>query len=348
MQPNTNREYGIDIARILAMFFVCVLHMGAWHGGGVKYAPTTGDYTAAVLFWSLAFVGVNLFMMISGYLGICRIWKFKSLFRLWLQVVFYLMGGFLIVYLQTGSCLRADLLFNKLFPIPFANAYWYFTAYAGAFFFFPYLNKGFLVLTKQEREKLLLTLFVVICLFGLFNKHVWGGLNAVWMLVMYLAGAYLKLHPLQLRARHLLLIYIAGSLIGGALFMLDEHLKMHTAHDIPIPGLSYTSPFVVCASVACFALCTRLQPQAPWLRKAIVAVAPLTFAVYLIQSHPMLAAYIHYFCRISSRYTHYHWWHTPVLAILLFIVCIGIDYLRLRLFTIIGHLFSRKAHEERT
>lgn len=348
MQPNTNREYGIDIARILAMFFVCVLHMGAWHGGGVMNAPTTGDYTAAVLFWSLAFVGVNLFMMISGYLGIYRTWKFKSLFRLWLQVAFYLMGGFLFVYLLAGKFMPLGLMLWRVFPIPFANSYWYFTAYAGAFFFFPYLNKGFLILNKREREKLLLLLFVVICLFGFFNKHVWGGMNAVWMLVMYLAGAYLKLHPLKLRNRHLLSLYIIGSFAGGGLFILDAYLRQNTSFDLPIPALSYTSPFVVCASVACFTLCSRLKPQAAWLRKAIVMVAPLTFAVYLIQSHPMISAYIRLFCINAARYTHYHWWHTPVLAILLFIVCLGIDYLRLRLFTIIGHLFSRKAHEERT
>lgn len=346
MQKSATRDYGIDIARILAMFFVCVLHMGAWCGDGIANAPTPEDYTAAVLFWSLAYVGVNLFMMISGYLGIHRTWKFKSFLRLWLQVAFYLMGGFLFAYTVFGSYMQPRIFLFKIFPIPFANAYWYFTAYAGAFFLFPYLNKAFLILTKSEREKLLCTLFAIICLFGFFNQHVWGGQNAVWMLVMYLTGAYLKLHPLKLKTQHLLLVYIFFSLAGGGLYMLQDYLSHHTALNLPIPNLDYTSPFVVCASVACLAFCTRLQPQSLLLRKAIVTIAPLTFAVYLIQSHPFFSGRFHDICTWASRYTHYSWWHIPVLAILLFGFCLCIDYLRLRLFNFIGGLLSKKEPKE--
>lgn len=346
MQEQPPRNYGIDIARILAMFFICVLHMGAWCGEGIAKAPTSGDYTVAVLFWSLAYVGVNLFMMISGYLGINRTWKFKSFLRLWLQVVFYLMGGFLLAYAVFGSCLQTRIFLFKIFPIPFANAYWYFTAYAGAFFLFPYLNKGFLALTKSEREKLLGILFIIICLFGFFNRHVWGGQNAVWMLVMYLTGAYLKLHPLQLKTRHLLMIYIFFSLLGGSLYILNNYLSSHTSLYLPIPNLNYTSPFVVCASVACLTLCTRLQPQSAILRKTIITIAPLTFAVYLIQSHPFFSGRFHDICSWAARYTHYSWWHIPVLSILLFVFCLCIDYLRLRLFNFIGQVFARKTSKK--
>lgn len=339
MKKGLSRDYGIDIARILAMFLVCVLHVGGcWRG--MANAPTMFDRAAAVTYWSLAYVAVDLFMLITGYLGINRTWKIKSYLRLWGQVAFYLMGGFLFAYSLNGACCSWSYFIANIFPIPCANAYWYFTAYSGAFFFFPYLNKVFLALTKHEREKLLLTLFLIICVFGFYNKHVWGGYNAVWMLVMYLAGAYLKLHPIALNTKYLLALYVSLSISGGILFSLDCHLRHTFGFSLPIPGLDYTSPFTVCASIACFVACTRVHMRSYLLQKLLATIAPLTFAVYLIHTHPATIGYFGDFIKSAAEYTHYSWWHIPTIAFLAFVFCIFIEYTRVRIFKSVAFLLK--------
>lgn len=339
MQKLIEHDYNIDVARILAMFLVCVTHVA---GGcrGMANAPTIVDRAAAVSFWSLAFVCVNLFMLITGYLGIARTWKIKSLLKLWGQVSFYCVGGLLLAVLLTGD-LSFSSSFSIIFPIPFANGYWYVTAYAGAFFLFPYINKGFLALSHQEQKKLLLTLFTVICLFGFYNKSIWGGYNAIWLIVMYLAGAYIKLHPIDVKSRYLIGLYVISSLIGGILFSADSYMRHTYNVSLPLPGLDYTSPFTVCASLACFLLCLRVKIASPVLRKVLVLIAPLTFAVYLIHMHPFLFGYFGRFARWVGGYSHYVWWHIPVVALLIFIFCLAVEYLRTRLFMGISSFIVR-------
>lgn len=339
MSDSSTRNAGLDFARILAMFFVCVIHVGAYWRG-MKEAPTLIDRAAAVSYYSLAYVAINLFMMITGYLGIHRSWKVKSFLCLWGQVAFYLAGGYLLVYLLTGKYGSTQFLISNIFPIPFANAYWYFTAYAGAFFLFPYINKGFLALCKKERERLLLTLFVLICLFGFFNKHIWGGFNAVWMLVMYLAGAYLKLHPFSIRTRYLLIVYASSSIIGGLFFSLDSYMRHHCGFSLPIPGLDHTSPFTVCASVACFMACCRMNVKSPVWKQVLGRIAPLTFAVYLIHLHPRLIPYFDEFTKWIATYSHYTWWHIPCVSLLIFGFCLPIEFIRQSLCRGIAHLYT--------
>ncbi|MCQ2364875.1 MAG: acyltransferase [Akkermansia sp.] len=339
MPQTSQHSYGIDIARILAMFFVCVLHLSGWWKG-MANAPTLIDRAAAVTFWSLAYVGVNLFMMITGYLGIERNWKTKSFLRLWGQVAFYLMGGILVSFLLNDPPLRTGYFISLIFPIPFANGYWYFTAYAGAFFLFPYLNKGFLILSKQEKQKLLITLFFIICIFGFYNKHVWGGFNAVWMLVMYLVGAYLKLHPLIYKTKYLLIVYLCSSIFAGLLFSLDSYLRHSQGFSLPFPGLDYTSPLTVCASIACFAACARMQPSSPLVQNVLKWFAPLMFAVYLIHTHPALMLHFGNFTKWFARYSHYGWWHIPVGAALIFIFCSFVEYARQLIFKSVGRCFA--------
>lgn len=339
MQNTSQHVYGIDVARILAMFFVCILHLGGWWKG-MANAPTLIDRGAAVTFWALAYVGVNLFMMITGYLGIHRTWKTKSFLRLWGQVTFYLTSGILIAYILNKQPPSMSYFVSLIFPIPFANGYWYFTAYAGAFFLFPYINKGFLILSKREQEKLLLTLFVIICAFGFYNRHVWGGVNAVWMLVMYLTGAYLKLHPATIKIRHLLAIYLTSSITAGLLFSLDSYLRHSHGFSLPLPGLDYTSPLTVCASIACFSICVRAQPVSPLVKKVLGTLAPLMFAVYLIHTHPLLMGYFYNFTKWLAQYSHYGWWHIPVGAILIFSFCTAVEYIRAKLFKVITRCVS--------
>lgn len=339
MQKSIEHNYNVDVVRILAMFLVCVNHVAGGYRG-MANAPTIVDRAAAVSFWSLAFVCVNLFMLITGYLGITRTWKTKSLLKLWGQVAFYCVGGLLLNALLTGNFSFSNAI-SIIFLIPFANGYWYFTAYTGAFFLFPYINKGFLALSHQEQKKLLLTLFIVICLFGFYNKSIWGGYNAVWLLVMYLAGAYIKLHPIVIKSRYLISLYVVSSLIGGILFSADSYMRHTYSISLPLPGLDYTSPFTVCASLACLLLCLRVKITSPWLRKVLVLIAPLTFAVYLIHTHPFLFGYFGLFARWVGGYSHYVWWHIPVVALLIFVFCLAVEYLRTRLFMGISSLIVR-------
>ena len=65
----TGRNYGVDLLRILSMFFVIILHcLGK---GGVLDAAKQGtaQYSSAWFLEAVAYCAVNIFGMISGYVG---------------------------------------------------------------------------------------------------------------------------------------------------------------------------------------------------------------------------------------------------------------------------------------
>ena len=59
-----NRNYQIDILRIIAMIMVLVLHVFG-HGGMIQLCASQKD--ATWLLEAFAFVGVDVFAIISGY-----------------------------------------------------------------------------------------------------------------------------------------------------------------------------------------------------------------------------------------------------------------------------------------
>ena len=85
LEKRNNRVYGIDIARIVAMFMVMCLHGGVRGIEGLdnKQVCATGMITA------MSYCAVNLFEIASGYVLYNSKYRFSKIIVLWVQVVFY-------------------------------------------------------------------------------------------------------------------------------------------------------------------------------------------------------------------------------------------------------------------
>ena len=73
------RNYGIDLLKIVSMFMVVVLHV-LRHGGILEVAWVIEP---------LCLCAVNLFALTTGYLCIDKKFKFKNVINLWIWVLFY-------------------------------------------------------------------------------------------------------------------------------------------------------------------------------------------------------------------------------------------------------------------
>ena len=98
--PSPNRNYGIDLLRLVSMLMVVTLHT-LGHGGVLNMAAERAasgrvtNYAIAWLFEILAYGAVNIFVMITGYAYAKSKYKFSGLFVMWLQVFFYSLGIYL-------------------------------------------------------------------------------------------------------------------------------------------------------------------------------------------------------------------------------------------------------------
>ena len=132
----TKRNYGIDLLRMVSMFLIVILHT-LGHGGLLNALEVNSlAYHLAWILETAAYCAVNCYAMISGYVGWRGRLKVSNLLILWVQVAFYCLIFKLAEGWVTGAPITFDLILEGLTPVS-GNAYWYFTAYCGMFFFAP-------------------------------------------------------------------------------------------------------------------------------------------------------------------------------------------------------------------
>ncbi len=331
MSGKETHLYGPDILRILSMYLICVLHVGGGFGGMAHTSDLTTK-CGVLAFVSSAIVAVNLFMMITGYIGITHHWSWKGYFKVWMQVAFYSIAGILFAWWWFGKLPSASVFQSLLFPIPLASGYWYFTAYTAAFFLFLYANKLLISLSKDEFKRLLVILLISVCIFGMWHKLVWKGFNCVWMLIMYALGAYIRLHLKRLCGWFTL----GGYFLVSALVTIIAALQMYASKEygisLGVSVIEYTALPVVAASFFLFVFFVQRSVKGERICRFLRFAAPLTFGVYLIHLHPLLEIIFRQMVDSIGEWNHYALWHTPVVAALIYIICSAIDWCRFLLF----------------
>ena len=150
-----NKNYGIYLLKIYAVFCVLILHC-LGHGGILQNAVIdSSQYKFSWLIEIIAYPAVNIFALISGYIYY-KNEKVKNIlsnvFKLWIVIVFYGMLITVIFHLFTETNITySDYLMN-LFPIA-NNLYWYFTAYVGLAIIMPIIVKGLEQIDERTAKK---------------------------------------------------------------------------------------------------------------------------------------------------------------------------------------------------
>ena len=117
-------HYGIDIARIFAIYFI-INHHVLFHGGPMTKTKLLSDDNNLLIYFNTIFCsGVNIFGMISGFVGF-HSYKYSNLIYLLIQTSLYYFG-IAYYYYRTKPRYVKDLNYY-LYPL-FISDYWYFTA----------------------------------------------------------------------------------------------------------------------------------------------------------------------------------------------------------------------------
>lgn len=343
MTTKKERNPGIDLLRIFAMFSVVLLHI-LGQGGVLDAAkPLSLNYELAWFLECAAYCAVNCYALISGYVGIDHQHKFTNILRLWLQAAFYTVGFSLLFVLASPGSVSLSALVKSFFPF-MTKQYWYLTAYAGLFFFIPVLNAAVKNLPKRQLGLtlcgllLLFSILTVLFRYDPFNLEY--GYSSLWLMTLYLLGAYAKKYDIfsKLSRRTLALLYLAGVLLtwGAKLILEVVTLRFlgHAAYGSIL--LLYTSPTVVLSAVSLLGFFSK-QGASSAAHRLISFVAPAAFGVYLIHANTLVWQSF-----LEKRFSAYASLSAPALfaAVLLtatgiFILCALLDLLRIKLFQLI-------------
>lgn len=329
--PPVDRNYSMDSLRVLAMLMVVILHVVGEFG--LAKIPFDNYPVSRILSGfehSFSMCAVNVYAMLTGYFSIhSTALKLHRYFNLWLVVAFYTVGIYafmaFISLIIPSQLEMPDIAWGMLYPIPLASGYWYFNAYTVVFFLIPILNKMLKSLNQTKFSQLLIiTLIAVPCL-GLMGIHtgVGGGLNPVWLVLMYCAGGYIRLYPIHIGR--------GGIIIGLMLIVVLLILVGLLFSTSGASGSSTSMPQYVVTATLLTLLFSQTRISHPVLCRIIGNVAPLTFGVYIIHLHPCVWSNVKLILFKTSSYN-VEWWFLPTASLVLFVACLLIDYCRVLVF----------------
>lgn len=341
-EKTNERNYGIDVLRILSMMMVVMLHVLG--NGGIRDSTDnlSVNYEIAWFWGILANCAVNCFALISGYVGALSNVKYSNLVLLWLRVLFYSVGIAIVFKILNPDLVNIKGILTMAIPV-YTKQYWYFTAYFLLFLFMPVLNCAIQNMERLKLKIVLITIIVCVSILlpvtSVLREDIWllqGGYTPLWLIILYLVGGYIRKYGAfrNTKAVYFFVVYLSSAIItllskNVIQFVLGSHFE-----DM---WLSYFSISMVVEAISLLLLFERFRVSKSISQKIISFFASLSFSVYLIHEHPFIREQI-----LEGRFS----WigeKSPLIMIVLllfftvaiFVLCILIDCFRDFLFRIL-------------
>lgn len=352
------RQANFELLRIVAMLMIIILH---YLNMGQVFLPYSVDASlrnhVAGLIESFCIVGVNCYVLISGYFMTESAWRPSRVLSLAAQVLFY---SLLVTAVMLGAgAVRAEELsyewLRYIFPLQ-SEHYWFASHYLVMYLFSPVLAAGVQRLDRKTLRNviaLLLLFFSVaktVIPVGLVMDH--NGYDYGWFLCLFLTGAYLRLYGTEKpgTVKKDALLYVSVCLLGWGISAVCGVVERRTGTLTYYGNAPYTYNYltVFLGSVSLFLLFRNLRLRegraADWIRR----LAPCTFGVYLLHAHSLVfRGWDGIFGMEKVQGTWLFIPHMILCAALIGLLGIAVDYLRARLFAGIGACAGRVLAERR-
>lgn len=327
----SERNYGVDLLRIVAMMMVCLIHSNN-HGGIMSAASSNViNYKIAWIFQVAAFCAVNCYALISGFVGMNSKHKYANIIYLYFQVIFYTIISAVVFYFFMPGTVAIKNIFERLLPFVY-NHYWYFTSYFAMSFFIPFMNKLLKALDEKEAKNLAVTiilLFTVLpCIFRQDLFDVMWGYSMLWLSALYLLGGCVKIMKLdeKIKKRTAFSAYIICVILTFASTFIKDVKPDNFL-------FAYTSPTVLISALALLIIFAQFKIRDNF-KKVISFFAPMAFGVYLIHTEPLIWNNIFHqkFTWFGNANPVIFILSTILVAFALWLVCSLIDFIRLTIF----------------
>ena len=292
----------------------------------------------------------NGFAFISGFIG-HKGYKYSNLLYLWICTSFYSVIIFPFYLKYKPQLIIKDKFYHNLFPIIFKK-YWFFTAYFGMYLFLPIINKGIAYLSKSELK---ISIINIIALFVFWHDIMNQkndtfitnrGYSLLWLLILYITGGYFGKYQINIiglnKFNFCLIVFLIYLFLSFFYFFIYNKIK-NINEDIKQRNIiilkhllseNYDSIFKVIQSISIILFLIQINYN-KYIGKIISFIGTQTFGVYLIHYNQYIRDDI--LCRIIdneknniSLFSVYKLFITK--SLLIFIICIIIDYLRYILF----------------
>lgn len=293
MEKKKARQVNFEYLRCFSMFLIVLGHYFGNVSGNADFAMNSPSWFLYYLINSIEGIGVNLFIIISGYFLLDSRFSVKKIVNMLFQVFTYSVGLYLIMVVITHKFSIKDFA-SYWVPI-FSRKYWFATEYVRFYLIFPILNLLIHRLTeKQHRYIACLLVFmnaIYPTIMEMDARLKYLGNWSLWFVTLYFVVTYLKLYPPKVSTK---MLWAGWGLSALAMFaskvLIDNVTMKLLGRTVGSDLFSHNnSIFMTLAALCCFMLfaCLKVNENSLF-SKFIMMVSPLTFGVYLFHEHTAL------------------------------------------------------------
>lgn len=331
------RQSNIELFRIVMMLGIIAHHFVVNSGSLGMMSPTLehGNDVYLWLFGMWGKIGINCFVLITGYFMCSSSFTWKKFIKLVCEIEFYKIFIYLGFMLSGRESITGTRLFQLLSPVTDLTTE-FISGYLVMFLLVPFMNVLIQSMSKFQHLSLIALSLLFFTIWDQFPSVVIPMGYPIWFCVIYIIGAYFRKYPIQNNLVRFLLDSNIGALImllaamGSVIIMLYFRQIGITSWWPHKWIVDSNAPLAVLTSIALFNYFRRLNIKP---NKWINTISASTFGVFLIHtsSDAMRSFLWGDVCKCTEWY--YSPW-LPLYAIIVvcgvYITCTFIDQLRIR------------------
>lgn len=186
------RDSNIELLRILSMLMIIGHHFISYSGFNLTVFTPEAVSLQLLLGGKL---GVNIFVLISGYYLVTSERNWRRLILLILEVLFYSLLGYAAATIFLGTPFRVEELYQAAMPLSH-SIYWFATVYVILYLLAPYLNIQIHAMNQRQHAALAIILFLLFCLIPLATQNQWtfAVSDTAWFITLYIISSYVRLY----------------------------------------------------------------------------------------------------------------------------------------------------------
>ncbi len=285
------RQSNIELLRIISMFMIVMHHFctNVWFPMILTlHIPSSVGEAIVLLSHCLFFIGVNCFVLISGYFSIKT--SLRGFLHLYGFYAFYALLIALTQYFGDAQYTQTPLL-SKCFHVAVHslmpwdnNNFWFLNAYLGLFMIAPLLNAAIAYLTKSNYIRILVLLTILNIIFGNILSidllNTWG-FSVAQFIYLYMIGGYIRNHiSVNVVQKHRwgnFGVYLVSAALWAMFVAIQVYQFSYIARFFK--AFSYNNIFVLTAAIGFFLFMLSFDVKS----KAINWFASSCLAAYLLQ-----------------------------------------------------------------
>ncbi len=323
------RQAGIELLRIIAMLLIVMQHF-AEH----TTFPSTVLFNKYLLSFLLlgGGIGVNIFVMISGYFYTSE-FKTKKLLILVLETLFYSIIMTIVAVITGATEFRLKLFPRALFPFVFKGGeYWFISIYMLMYIATPIIQPS---LKNIGRRQLGLIIIIFLFLYSIFPYTIGkilalqdlGYSKLCWFFLMYLCGAYIRKNKQSIKTKDIIFLIVCVLVMISSKALLVMEISKN---EILLTALATKYRNGIMQALIAYLMVKNFAKIDFKADSIFYIVSSCTFGVYLIHNHLLFNDYLWRNILQTSKFVEYYYFPLYAIGVILlvFCSCAFLDYLR--------------------